>query len=120
MASGPILPRDPLVLLENDGTREVPLLSKIFAPVIWGTTGFLGVIVANYATRRPVFSGIQKHIGVAAGAAGIGKIIDDYRNQYLADRDAVLRHYVQLHPEDFLVHEPKKFKDVLEPWIPIR
>lgn len=37
-------------------------------------------------------------IGVVAGT-----FIDRKRNEYLAKRDAVLRHYVELHPEDFPV-----------------
>ncbi|CAG9820139.1 unnamed protein product [Phaedon cochleariae] len=120
MATGPGLARTPLELLENDGTREQPLLSKFFAPVCWGTIGFISVVVANYATKRPIFSGIQKHIGLSAALAGIGTYVDGYRNQYLADRDAIYRHYIQLHPEDFPPFERKKFKDLFENWVPIR
>lgn len=82
-------------------------------------------------------------IGVVAGT-----FIDRKRNEYLAKRDAVLRHYVELHPEDFpvtgelvfdnyspmtkncgeagnLTHyscftDRKKYGDVLEAWVPIR
>lgn len=35
------------------------------------------------------------------GGAALGVFIDRKRNDYLAERDAVLRHYVELHPEDF-------------------
>lgn len=35
------------------------------------------------------------------GGAALGVFIDKKRNDYLAERDAVLRHYVELHPEDF-------------------
>jgi hypothetical protein len=50
-----------------------------------------------------VFTGIQKH--ALGGVTGwlFGAYADNYRNQYLAERDAVLRHYVELHPEDFPV-----------------
>lgn len=54
-------------------------------------------------------SGIQKHIIAAVAGAGVGKVMDDYRNEYYADRDAVLRHYVQLHPEDFPPYGKKLF-----------
>lgn len=39
-------------------------------------------------------------IAATIGIAG-GKIVDGWRNDHLAERDAVLRHYIQLHPEDF-------------------
>lgn len=45
--------------------------------------------------------GIQKHF-LYAGLAAIGaKYADNYRNEYYAERDAVYRHYISLHPEDF-------------------
>ncbi|KAJ8965238.1 hypothetical protein NQ317_006204 [Molorchus minor] len=111
MANGPKIPQTPLELLENDGTRETPFLSKVWVPVCLGTMGFVAVITANVATKRPIFSGIQRHILASAGLVGIGKLLDDYRNQILADRDAVLRHYIQLHPEDFPPFERKRFQN---------
>lgn len=39
-------------------------------------------------------------IGFVAGFF-VGQTILNWRRNYWADRDAVLRHYVQLHPEDF-------------------
>lgn len=46
-------------------------------------------------------TGIQKHF-LYAGVAAVGaKIIEGWREDYLAERDAVFRHYIQLHPEDF-------------------
>ena len=53
------------------------------------------------------------------GAIG-GQWVEERRLNYLAERDAVLRHYIELHPEDFPVPERKKYADVIEPWIPIR
>ncbi|XP_072376169.1 NADH dehydrogenase [ubiquinone] 1 subunit C2 [Diabrotica undecimpunctata] len=118
MATGPKIATTPLELFE--GYREPPLLSKVWNPLILGAMGFVSVIIANYGTRKPLFSGIQKHILVAGVCGGIGKIVDDYRNKYLADRDAVLRHYIELHPEDFPPFERKQYKDVFDAWIPIR
>lgn len=48
-------------------------------------------------------AGIQKHLLYTGIGALFGKITDGWRNEYLAERDAVLRHYIQLHPEDFPV-----------------
>lgn len=39
-------------------------------------------------------------LAATLGVVG-GKTVDGWRNEHLAERDAVLRHYVQLHPEDF-------------------
>jgi NADH dehydrogenase (ubiquinone) 1 subunit C2 len=48
-----------------------------------------------------MFSGIQTHILTGIGGFLAGYYIDQYRNQYLAERDAVLRNYLERHPEDF-------------------
>lgn len=48
------------------------------------------------------------------------KYFDDRQGQTEADRDAALRHYIQLHPDDFPPFERKKLKDVLENWAPLR
>lgn len=53
------------------------------------------------------------------GAVG-GQFIEERRLNYLSERDAVLRNYIELHPEDFPVPERKKYAEVIEPWIPIR
>lgn len=78
----------------------------------------------------------------AAAGALIGKTIDGWRNDHMAERDAVLRRYVELHPDDFpdpginncslsqpllviktfsfVIIERKKFSELLLPWVPIR
>lgn len=40
-----------------------------------------------------------------------GKTVDGWRNEYLAERDAVLRHYICLHPADFPL--PSMFIELL-------
>lgn len=47
------------------------------------------------------FSGIQKHIALGAGLSGILMYVSKKREDYFAEKDAVLRHYIELHPEDF-------------------
>lgn len=88
------------------------------------------------------FAGIQKHVVITALAAGGGKVVDNWRNEYMADRDSTLRHYIELHPEDFptpgkLSHsspdyntfsdinnnyfaERKTFGEIMQRWVPIR
>jgi hypothetical protein len=50
-----------------------------------------------------VFSltGIQKHVVGVAGWVAILTYIQKKRNEYLEEKDAVLRHYIELHPEEF-------------------
>lgn len=45
--------------------------------------------------------GMQVHALATLAGAGIGRTLDNWRNDYLAEKDAVLRHYIELHPDDF-------------------
>ncbi|XP_050299449.1 NADH dehydrogenase [ubiquinone] 1 subunit C2 [Anthonomus grandis grandis] len=119
MQGRPKIAETPLELLSTPGI-EPGLINKYYAPVVTATIFFGAVIIGNYASRRPVMSGIQKHILATAAGAAAGFYAEDYRSKKLADRDAVLRHYVELHPEDFPPYERKKYRDVFEKWIPIR
>ncbi|KAI8125445.1 hypothetical protein FF38_14401 [Lucilia cuprina] len=111
---------DPLVLLTNKGERQPNFLSTIYNPLACAAAGCGLAMILNWGFRRPVMSGIQKHIALTAAGGFLGTYLDKKRNEALATRDAVLRHYVQLHPEDFPVVERKKYADVLEKWVPIR
>uniref|UniRef100_U5EFI4 NADH dehydrogenase [ubiquinone] 1 subunit C2 n=1 Tax=Corethrella appendiculata TaxID=1370023 RepID=U5EFI4_9DIPT len=102
------------------GYREPSFIYKHWAPVSCGLFGFLGVCFVNWGTRRPPFSGIQKHIIATLVVGYTGKTVDGWRNEYLAERDAVLRHYVELHPEDFPAPIRKKWGEIFDDWAPIR
>ncbi|CAH0560131.1 unnamed protein product [Brassicogethes aeneus] len=120
MAQGPKIPQSPLELLDAPQAVDKPFLTKTWGPASLGVLGFVAVMVGNYAARRPMFSGIQWHIIGGAAGVGIGWKMDEIRNRYLADRDAVYRHYITLHPEDFPAYERKKIGDMFQPWIPVR
>lgn len=47
------------------------------------------------------FSGAYRYPIYFVIGAFVGQMWLNNRRNYWADRDAVLRHYVQLHPEDF-------------------
>ncbi|XP_046388167.1 NADH dehydrogenase [ubiquinone] 1 subunit C2 [Ischnura elegans] len=100
--------------------RPYPFLSQHFNPLFFTVMGVGMAATYTYVTKRPIFSGIQNHIGLGAAGFVLGKYWDDRRNQRLARKDAVLRHYIELHPEDFPEPERKMFKDILIPWTPIR
>ncbi|XP_075974964.1 NADH dehydrogenase (ubiquinone) B14.5 B subunit [Anticarsia gemmatalis] len=108
-----------LLKLGNTG-RETPALNKFWPEFIGISLGVAGATFVNFQTRRPPFSGIQKHIIAAGGLTGILTMVQKKRDEYLAEKDAVLRHYVELHPEDFPTPERKKIGDILEPWVPVR
>ncbi|KRT80935.1 hypothetical protein AMK59_6196 [Oryctes borbonicus] len=120
MATGPVVPTDPIELLTNDPIREEPFINKHWTAGLCGALTFVSVCFGHWATKRPMLSGLQRNAMYTGGAAFIGEIIENYRREYLAERDAVLRHYIQLHPEDFPVPERKKYAEVLESWVPIR
>ncbi|XP_044255722.1 NADH dehydrogenase [ubiquinone] 1 subunit C2 [Tribolium madens] len=120
MASGPKVATTPLEVLTNDETRIPSFMSKYWAPGIGGSTAFVAMLITNWFVKKPLMSGIQVHAFVTVAGAALGKYIDDYRNDYFAERDAAFRHYIQLHPEDFPAFTRKKYSEVLEPWVPIR
>ncbi|KAJ8721623.1 hypothetical protein PYW07_002398 [Mythimna separata] len=108
-----------LLKLGNSG-RETPFLNKIWPQVVGTFFGIGTGVFLNFQTRRPVFSGIQKHVLLTAGFIGVLTYVQNQRESYLAEKDAVYRHYVELHPEDFPVPERRKIGDIFEPWIPVR
>lgn len=57
MATGPGLPKNALELLSNPCKVEKPLTAKYWGPAACAVVGFTSVIIGNYLTRRPVFSG---------------------------------------------------------------
>ncbi|PSN48308.1 hypothetical protein C0J52_03406 [Blattella germanica] len=107
-------------LLTRDEERIDPVLSKYWNPVAGAFIGFTSIVAVRFGLRRPLISGIQSYVIGTGIGGGIGYYIDEIRNASLAERDAVLRHYLETHPEDFPEPERKKFSEVLHPWVPIR
>ncbi|XP_028034300.1 NADH dehydrogenase [ubiquinone] 1 subunit C2 [Bombyx mandarina] len=108
-----------LLKLGDEG-RQKPFLNKYWPEIIGVTFGIGTGMFLNFQTKRPVFSGIQKHIIATGGWVSILSYVQHKRNEYLAEKDAVYRHYIELHPDDFPVPERKKIGDLFEPWIPVR
>lgn len=121
MASGrPKVAESPLELL-NTPQLEPGVLNRFFFPACGGSIGFFAGIVGNWASQRPVWSGktdyiifrlcffllgapflgVQKHILLTVAGVALGFYLEDRKSKRVAERDAVYRHYVQLHPEDF-------------------
>ncbi|XP_012252163.2 NADH dehydrogenase [ubiquinone] 1 subunit C2 [Athalia rosae] len=99
---------------------EEPFTKKWFGPTNGGVLGLASAIYVNYASRRPVWSGLQKHLSYTLIGIGLGYYAQKYVSKVLSEKDAVLRHYVILHPELFPEPERKKWGEVFQEWIPIR
>ncbi|XP_055616630.1 NADH dehydrogenase [ubiquinone] 1 subunit C2 [Toxorhynchites rutilus septentrionalis] len=108
----------PLEVLSGANTKT--WLQDKYAPIAGGFFGFGGMCYANWGTGRPFLSGIQRHVVATVGLAALAMMVDKWRNAYFAEKDATLRHYIELHPEDFPTPERKKFAEVFEYWQPIR
>ncbi|XP_054263445.1 NADH dehydrogenase [ubiquinone] 1 subunit C2-like [Macrosteles quadrilineatus] len=113
-------PDDPKFLLDPENIPEPTFLQDKYLPVTLALAGFTSAVYRNYTRRRPLYAGAQVTLAVTLIGGGIGWWIQTYRTAYWADRDAILRHYVQLHPEDFPAKERVVVGDLFKPWIPNR
>ncbi|KAG5673804.1 hypothetical protein PVAND_003821 [Polypedilum vanderplanki] len=109
-----------LDLLKDNGDIPESFLNKFYNPVLLGVAGFGLFSFVNFMSRKPLLSGIQRHIAASVGGVTFGIWADKKKDEHLSERDAVLRHYVELHPEDFPEPERKKFGEVLLKWVPVR
>jgi len=74
-------------------------------------------------TKRPFYANLPKSALIVAGCAAFGWYGGKFREFHFKTRDAIVEHYVRLHPKDFEHLNSKserKFKDLLLPWFPIR
>ncbi|KAI5635641.1 NADH-ubiquinone oxidoreductase subunit b14.5b (NDUFC2) domain-containing protein [Phthorimaea operculella] len=108
-------------LLElGDEDRRKPFLNQYWPEIMGVFFGIGSGCIMNWGTRRPVFSGIQKHVLLTALWVPFLQYAQNKRDAYYAERDAVFRHYIELHPEDFPEPKRKKIADIFEPWVPVR
>ncbi|XP_022814984.1 NADH dehydrogenase [ubiquinone] 1 subunit C2 [Spodoptera litura] len=108
-------------LLElGDEGRTKTVLSKYWPQILGTFFGIGSASFINFQTRRPIFSGIQKHILLTAGLMTAFIYMQKHRDNYFAEKDAVLRHYLELHPDEFEEPPRKKIADIFEPWVPVR
>ncbi|KAF6211126.1 hypothetical protein GE061_014244 [Apolygus lucorum] len=111
---------DPRTLLLPDPDAIPSVLGDKFAALFGGTLGVSAVAFHRYISRRPVLSGIQLHILCGVGVAAVAQFFQIRRDNYNMDRDAVFRHYIELHPEDFPPPTRVKVGDVFKTWSPVR
>ena len=95
------------------------IFSKYFFPAGFALLGVGTVICSNYYVRRPYYAGIQRHIGLGIAGLIFGIYVNRYYERKWMERDAIVRHYIELHPEDFQDNR-KKYKEIFDEWYPIR
>lgn len=98
--------------------KENPF-SKYFYPGGFAILGVTSVLASNYYARRPYYAGIQRHIALGITGGIIGYYVEKYFQRKWSERDAVVRHYIELHPEDFQ-DKRRKYKEVFDEWYPVR
>ncbi|KAK6172624.1 hypothetical protein SNE40_016241 [Patella caerulea] len=91
-----------------------------FYSLFFGTLGVGAAIVYNISRSRPGHSSIYLHIGLGALGYYTGDALNRYKQRAINQRMVVLQDYMARHPEDFVGQESKKFKDVFQPWTPVR
>lgn len=101
------------------GFQKESLISKYFYPVTFAITAGLSPTINNYVYRKPLYAGIHRHIAFTIAGFMLGLYTERYLEKKWAHRDAVIKHYIELHPEDF-VEEKRKYKEVFEEWYPAR
>ncbi|XP_063236004.1 NADH dehydrogenase [ubiquinone] 1 subunit C2 [Bacillus rossius redtenbacheri] len=109
-----------LELLRNKNHIEKTYLADKWAPILGGTIGFLSAIAIRFGARRPLLSGIQLHVALTTVFSGACVFVDRKRDDWHAERDAMMCHYIELHPEDFSDPERRKYGQLFLPWIPVR
>ncbi|XP_034937465.1 NADH dehydrogenase [ubiquinone] 1 subunit C2 [Chelonus insularis] len=109
-----------LKLLEREPDLEENIVTKYFHVGLCTLTGASAPALANYLYKRPLSAGIQNIIifGIVGGL--VGAYLKAREVDILATRDAKMRHYITLHPEDFPPPERKKYADLFLPWDPVR
>ncbi|XP_064483314.1 NADH dehydrogenase [ubiquinone] 1 subunit C2-like [Ornithodoros turicata] len=100
--------------------KQVSLYSKVFYPGFSAVAVTASLALYNRSTNRPLYSGLPRFLVAIPIALYLGDKLRQYYQRSSAERDAMLRHYIMLHPEDFPEPERKKYKDVFETWVPER
>ncbi|KAI1287434.1 hypothetical protein HDE_10085 [Halotydeus destructor] len=89
-------------------------------PVFGAALACIGVAGQNYYTKKPVISQLWKYAVFCGLGAYFGHSVFNYNAKVANRNDAIYRHYLETHYDDFPVVERMKYKDIFKGWIPIR
>jgi len=79
-----------------------------------------GKTVENIVRKKPWYAQIYMTLGYGAIMwYGIGYYYM-WSRSIGTKGEAVIKHYIELHPEDFPIIERKKYKNILADWYPVR
>ncbi|XP_073990150.1 NADH dehydrogenase (ubiquinone) B14.5 B subunit isoform X2 [Rhodnius prolixus] len=92
---------DPRTLLLPDPDEVPSVLKDTFIPSVAAGIATVAVYAANAGTRRPRYSGIYWYPIAALIGYGVTSYFQEKHYQFNSEKDAILRHYIELHPEDF-------------------
>jgi len=92
------------------------------AAVIFGANFGLGYLY-NYFHKKPWYYALWMRLGALVLSTSMAYGVGSLRGYHYKTRDAVLEHYKQLHPQDFIRASDiygRPYKDIILPWYPIR
>jgi len=82
---------------------------------------FVGTsFLVNFARKRPLRAGQPLHALAFVGGMFAGNEAEKFSDSRRSAKVIVIEDYISKHPEDFPLVTPKKYKDVLVPWTPLR
>ncbi|ULU01551.1 hypothetical protein L3Y34_001705 [Caenorhabditis briggsae] len=111
------------------GHRERHVIDPFTWSYPWKGAGvMLGVSTAalylqNRWNKKPYYYAIVPRLLLIGAASAMGYAAGALREKHYQTRDAVIEHYMQLHPEDFdhfNDRNGRSFSQVLLPWYPRR
>ncbi|KAG1709161.1 hypothetical protein GQR58_002924 [Nymphon striatum] len=96
-------PPDPRVYFQPPEVKELreTVIQKYWLEAMGAIGGFSSFCVSNGVLKRPLLTGIQKHLIAAAAGYYVASQLHNYFRVSNGRRDAAIRHYIKLHPEDF-------------------
>ncbi|GMS88624.1 hypothetical protein PENTCL1PPCAC_10799, partial [Pristionchus entomophagus] len=85
--------------------------------------GLVAMYVTNRWNKKPYYYALFPRLAALSVVAGIGYSLGKLREHHYKTRDAVVEHYVSLHPEDFdhfKDRSGRSFSQIILPWYPRR
>ncbi|EZA58886.1 hypothetical protein DMN91_010522 [Ooceraea biroi] len=109
-----------LELLKPDPTYYAGPLKNYAAEMGCIGLGSAAVAASNHMLNLPLNAGLHKYAAAVVIGYGIAQLVNKVVDNHKAERDTRLRDYIIRHPELFPEPERVKYKEILQPWIPLR
>ncbi|XP_016915127.1 NADH dehydrogenase [ubiquinone] 1 subunit C2 [Apis cerana] len=109
-----------LDLLEPTALDQSNYIFKYYLAPIAGITCGYSQVILNKIQKKPTYANKPYMLLGFLGGSLFGFLIHGIFEIKSARKDAIMRDYIRLHPEQFPKPEYKKYADILEPWTPCR